>query len=60
MSVVLGLSLSLWGRILGEQRDHLLGDTSDMSQRTIQAKRGRITRGLLKQLRDERDRRDHA
>lgn len=53
LPVVLAVSLALWGRTLGEERDERLGDTSGQPARTVQARRGRVTRNLYTELRDE-------
>jgi len=60
MYEIVWLSVELWGRTLSDQRDELLGDTADLPPRSIQARRGRVTRNLLDQLRTELDRRNHA
>ncbi len=40
----------LWGRSLTEEREARLGATAGLSPRTIQGRRGRITRTLLEEL----------
>lgn len=41
---------SRWGHRLDDERDRRLGDTSEVSARTVQARRGHITRQLIAEL----------
>ena len=43
------LSVGLWGRTLGEERDRRVGDDVPLASRS--AKRGRVTRQLVEDLR---------
>lgn len=47
---VVSAGLELWGRTVTEERDRRLGDTFDLPTRTVQAKRGSITRALVREL----------
>ncbi|MEV4183091.1 helix-turn-helix transcriptional regulator [Streptosporangium canum] len=47
---VANAAIKMWGRTLTEQRDARLGDTSSISPRTLQAKRGAMTRLLTAQI----------
>ncbi len=42
--------LRLWGRRLDAERDQRLGDTSQVPARTVQARRGHLTRQLIAEL----------
>jgi hypothetical protein len=44
-------SRKLYGRALPEERDRRLGEVEDLAPRTLQARRGHITRELLSELR---------
>ena len=46
-------SLSTWGKTLAEMRDELVGDPGDLPARTIQARRGHVTRDLLNHLKNQ-------
>ena len=48
--VVVDAAVQLWGHTLTVQRDERLGDTSDIAARTLQAKRGAMTRLLTAQI----------
>lgn len=48
------LAVKLWGHGLTEERDRLLGESTDATPRTLQARRGHVTRQLLQQLEAER------
>lgn len=44
------LASLVWGRSLSEERERRLGDVDDLPRRTVQARRGHITRQLLAEL----------
>lgn len=46
-------AVRLWRKSLPARRDDLLGDVSGVPARTVQARRGHITRQLLDELRDQ-------
>ncbi|WP_432571178.1 hypothetical protein [Kineococcus sp. SYSU DK005] len=50
---VLKTSRRLWGREPQQERDRRLGDVSDVPARTVQARRGHITRAMTVELREE-------
>lgn len=47
---VIRRGLSRWGHRLDDERDQRLGDTSQVQARTVQARRGHITRQLIAEL----------
>jgi transcriptional regulator with XRE-family HTH domain len=48
---VAALGLHTWGRTLTAERDARLGDLTRESMRSVQAKRGHVTRALIQELR---------
>jgi hypothetical protein len=48
--VVSAVAFQRWGHAFSSGRDTRLGDTTGQSPRTVQARRGRITRHLLDEL----------
>lgn len=52
VSDVLRLAAQLWNRTVTEEREARLGDSSDLPMRTVQARRGHITRQLTSEIRD--------
>lgn len=49
---VLRLAAQLWNRTVTEEREARLGDASDLPMRSVQARRGHITRQLTNEIRD--------